>query len=128
MPDPSIRHARSAATQRDAVGLLALLLARHPDLPALHWSVTTPGRKLIGTSLSEDPSLQRAETRAWAQAIGIGLTEVQFGETTYLYGHAQMEGVRLFLHTMIIIPPDEESERLLARILGELCPARPGPR
>jgi hypothetical protein len=120
MHDPFVRHARSAATQRDAVGLLAMLLARHPHLPALHWSVTTtPGHKLIGTSLSEDPSLQRAETRAWARAVGIDLTEAQCCETTYLYGQAHLDGVRLFLHTMIIIPPDEDSERLLARILGE---------
>jgi hypothetical protein len=119
MPEPPIRHARTSATQRDAVDLLAMLLARHPHLPALHWSVTTPGRKLIGTSLSEAPSLQRAETRAWAQAVGIVLTETQSCETTYLYGQAHMGGVRLFLHTMIIIPPDEDSERLLARILGE---------
>jgi hypothetical protein len=119
MSDPSIRHARKSATQRDAVCLLAMLLARHPHLPALHWSVTTPGRKLIGTSLSEDPSLQRAETRAWAHAVGIDLTEAQSCETTYLYGQAQVDGVRLLLHTMIIIPPDEDSERLMAHILGE---------
>jgi hypothetical protein len=119
MPDPSIRHARTAAVQRDAAGLLVLLLGRHSRLPALHWSVTTQGSKLIGTSLSEDPSLQRAQTRAWAQAVGIDLTEVQFCETTYLYGQAHLDGVRLFLHTMIIVEPDEDSERLLARILGD---------
>ena len=119
MPDPSIRHVRRSATQRDAVRLLAKLLARHPHLPALHWSVTTPGHKLIGTSLSDDPSLQRAETRAWAHAVGIELTETQCCDATYLYGQAHVDGIRLFLHTMIIIPPDEDSERLLAGILGE---------
>ncbi|HEU5155737.1 MAG TPA: hypothetical protein VFU43_01990 [Streptosporangiaceae bacterium] len=119
MPDSSIPAARTSATQRDAVDVLATLLARHPHLPALHWSVTTRGRKLIGTGLSDDPSLQRAETRAWAQALGIALTEARSGEATYLYGQAMVDGVRLFLHTMIIVPPDEDSERLLARILGD---------
>ena len=119
MPEPSIPYARSAAAQRDAAVLLATLLARHPHLPALHWSVPTRGRKLIGTSLSDDPALQRAETRVWAQAVGVELKEAQSAETTYLCGQALMDGVRLFLHTMIIISPDEDSERLLARILGE---------
>jgi hypothetical protein len=119
MPDPSIPRVGTSAAQSDAAVLLATLLARHPRLPALHWSVTTRGRKLIGTSLSDDPSLQRAETRAWAQAVGVDLTETQCRETTYLFGQALMGGVRLFLHTMIIVPPDEDSERLMARILGD---------
>jgi hypothetical protein len=119
MPDASIPHAESSAAQSAAAVLLATLLARHPQLPALHWSVPTRGRKLIGTSLSDDPSLQRAETRAWARAVGVDLIEDQSCETTYLCGQALLGGVRLFLHTMIIIPPDEDSERLMARILGD---------
>lgn len=120
MPDPSsVPRVGTTAAQRGAATVLADLLARHPDLPALHWSVPTRGGKLIGTSLSEDPSLQRAETRAWAQAVGVGLAEAQACETTYLCGQALVDGVRLFLHTMIIIPHDEDSERLLARIFGE---------
>ncbi|HEX6471470.1 MAG TPA: hypothetical protein VF069_20380 [Streptosporangiaceae bacterium] len=119
MPDPSTPHAGSSATQTGAVTLLATLLVRHPHLPALHWSVTTRGRKLIGTSLNEDPSLQRAETRAWARAVGVPLTEAQSDDTTYLCGQAFLDGVRLYLHTMIIVRPDEESERILARILDE---------
>src|SRR4051794_24921952 len=103
MPDPPVPHAGTSAAQRAAVTVLARLLARHPDLPALHWSVTTRGGKLIGTSLSDEPSLQRAETRIWAQAIGVGLAEAQSCDTTYLCGQILMDGVRLFLHTMIII-------------------------
>jgi hypothetical protein len=99
--------------------LLATLLARHPDLPALHWSLTTPGNRLIGTSLSDEPSLQRAETRAWARAVGVEMSEDQSCDTTYLWGQRLMQGVRLILHTMIIVRPDEDSERILARILGD---------
>jgi hypothetical protein len=119
MSDPSIPHPGGSAVQMGAATLLATLLVRHPHLPALHWSVTTRGHKLIGTSLNEDPSLQRAETRAWAQAVGAPLTEVQSDDTTYMCGQVLIDGVRLFLHTMIIVRPDEESERILARILDE---------
>jgi hypothetical protein len=116
MPDSSRPQPKRAAAQTDAAALLATLLVRHPHLP---WSVTTPGRKLIGTSLSDDPSLQRAETRAWARAVGVTLTEARSCDTTYLCGQALLDGVRLFLHTMIIIGPDEGGERLLAGLLGE---------
>jgi hypothetical protein len=123
MSDRLSPYSGCSAAQADAVTLLAMLLARFPHLPALHWSVTTRGDRLIGTSLGDDPSLQRAETRAWAKAIGVSMTEDQTSDTTYLWGEAVLHGVRLILHTMIIIPPDEDSERLLARIFGDQWPS-----
>jgi hypothetical protein len=118
MPDIS-PYARTSASQTDAAALLARLLTRHSALPALHWSLTTTGDKLIGTSLSEEPSIQRAETRVWATATGVSLTEDQACDTTYLYGHIVLHGVRLVLHTMIIIRPDEDSSQMWAHITGE---------
>jgi hypothetical protein len=112
-------HDGRSAAQADAAMLLAMLLARHPGLPALHWTVTTKGDRLIGTSLGEDPSSQRAETSAWARAVGVDLAEERIGDdTTYLCGQTVVYGIRLILHTMIIIWPDAGSEQLLPRIFG----------
>jgi len=82
---------RSRWQQRAAVELAAILAA-HPDIPVLAWTVTASGGALSGQVLA--PSAARRELFAqWRQALGLDeATEIPSSGGTPVYLHAR--GVR----------------------------------
>jgi aryl-alcohol dehydrogenase-like predicted oxidoreductase len=82
---------RSRWQQRAAAELVAILAA-HPGIPVLAWTVTASGGALSGQVLS--PAGGRARLFAeWRQALGLGeVTKIPAAGGTPVYLHAR--GVR----------------------------------
>ena len=78
--------------QQRAAAELAAILAAHPDIPVLAWTVTASGGALSGQVLS--PARGRACLFAeWRQALGLDeVTEIPAAGGTPVYLHAR--GVR----------------------------------
>ncbi|MGH3226333.1 MAG: hypothetical protein ACRDPY_47940 [Streptosporangiaceae bacterium] len=78
--------------QQRAAAELAAILAAHPDIPVLAWTVTASGGALSGQVLS--PAGGRARLFAeWRQALGLDeVTEIPAAGGTPVYLHAR--GVR----------------------------------
>jgi hypothetical protein len=78
--------------QQLAAGELAAILAAHPDMPAIAWTVTASGGALAGQVLVPAASRRGLFTR-WRQALGLGeVTETPSATGMPVYLHAR--GVR----------------------------------
>jgi len=78
--------------QRLAAGELAAILAAHPDMPAIAWTVTASGGALSGQVLVPAASRRGLFTQ-WRRALGLGeVTETPSATGMPVYLHAR--GVR----------------------------------
>lgn len=87
-----ITQADRSRWQQRAATELAAILAAHPDIPVLAWTVTASGGALSGRVLA--PSAARRGLFAqWTQALGLDeATEIPSSSGTPVYLHAR--GVR----------------------------------
>lgn len=78
--------------QQRAAAELAAILAAHPDIPVLAWTVTASGGALSGQVLAPDPA-RRKLFGQWQRALGLDeATEIASAAGTPVYLHAR--GVR----------------------------------
>lgn len=78
--------------QQRAVGELAALLAAHPDMPVIAWTVTASGGALAGRVLAAATG-RRGLFAQWRLALGLDeVTEIPSAGGTPVYLHAR--GVR----------------------------------
>jgi hypothetical protein len=75
--------------QRQAVRELAAILAAHPDVPVIAWTVTASGGGLSGQVLVPAAG-RRGLFGEWRQALGLEeVTETPSGNGTAVYLHAR---------------------------------------
>jgi hypothetical protein len=75
--------------QRQAVRELAAILAAHPDVPVIAWTVTASGGSLSGQVLAPAAG-RRGLFQEWRQALGLEeVTETPSGNGTAVYLHAR---------------------------------------
>jgi len=87
-----ITQADRSRWQQRAAAELAAILAAHPDLPVLAWTVTASGGTLSGQVLAPAAS-RRGLFGQWQQALGLGeAAETSSATGTPVYLHAR--GVR----------------------------------
>ena len=87
-----ITRADRARWQQRAAAELAAILAGHPDMPVIAWTVTASGRALSGQVLAPAAG-RRGLFGEWQQALGLGdVTETPSGTGAAVYLHAR--GVR----------------------------------
>jgi len=87
-----ITQADRARWQRDAVRELAVILAGHPDLPVIAWTVTASGGALSGQVVAPVAG-RRGLFGEWRHALGLDeVTETPAANGTPVYLHAR--GVR----------------------------------
>jgi len=78
--------------QQQAAGELAVILAAHPDVPVIAWTVTASGGALSGQVLAP-AAVRRGLFAEWRLALGLGeVTETPSATGTAVYLHAR--GVR----------------------------------
>lgn len=65
-----ITQADRARWQQRAIAELAAILAAHPDIPVLAWTVTASGGALSGQVLAPGPG-RRGLFAQWRQALGL---------------------------------------------------------
>jgi hypothetical protein len=114
-----VSQAERAQWQQEASAELAAILAAHPDLPAISWTIT-PGGRITGQALVPgDPGSSRQLFTAWREALE--LEDVQ--ETTmsdgasYVRARGSSRTVRLRL-TAVVTSLD---------VTGNQRPRRPEP-
>ena len=87
-----ITQAGRARWQQRAAAELAAILAGHPDIPVIAWTVTASGGALSGQVLAPAAG-RRGLFAEWRQALGLGdVTETRSGTGAAVYLHAR--GVR----------------------------------
>ena len=87
-----ITQAGRARWQQQAAAELAAILAGHPDIPVIAWTVTASGGALSGQVLAPAAG-RRGLFGEWRQALGPGdATETPSGTGAAIYLHAR--GVR----------------------------------
>ena len=87
-----ITQAGRARWQQQAAAELAAILAGHPDLPVIAWTVTASGGALAGQVLAPAAG-RRGLFGEWRQALGLGdATQTPSGTGAAVYLHAR--GVR----------------------------------
>jgi hypothetical protein len=87
-----ITQADRARWQQRAAGELAAILAAHPDMPVVAWTVTAAGGALSGQVLVPAAG-RRGLFGQWRQVLGLSeLTETPAAAGTPVYLHAR--GVR----------------------------------
>ena len=87
-----ITQADRSRWQERAAAELAAILAAHPDLPVLAWTVTASGGALAGQVLAPAAG-RRGLFGQWQRALGLDdATEIPSGPGTPVYLHAR--GVR----------------------------------
>lgn len=87
-----IRQADRSRWQQQAAAELAAILAGHPDLPVIAWTVTASGGALSGQVLASAAG-RRGLFAEWRQALGLDeVTETPSASGTPVYLHAR--GVR----------------------------------
>lgn len=75
--------------QQRAAGELAAILAAHPDMPVIAWTVTAAGGALSGQVLAPAAS-RRSLFGQWRQALGLDeVTETPAWNGTPVYLHAR---------------------------------------
>jgi hypothetical protein len=78
--------------QQQAAGELAVILADHPDVPVIAWTVTASGGALSGQVLAP-AAVRRGLFAEWRLALGLDeVTETPSAGGTAVYLHAR--GVR----------------------------------
>jgi hypothetical protein len=101
-----ITDADRSGWQRRAAGELVRVLAAHPDLPAITWTVGPAGSVLVGQINGLAPAVQvAAHFQTWRRALGLHeLTtpDALSGEVGYLSASAVRNRVKVrLLATMI---------------------------
>jgi len=87
-----ITQAGRSRWQQRAAAELAAILAAHPDIPVIAWTVTAAGGALSGQVLASDED-RRGLFGQWRQALRLDeLTETPSANGTAIYLHAR--GVR----------------------------------
>jgi hypothetical protein len=87
-----ITQADRSRWQQRAAAELAAILAAHPDIPVLAWTVTASGGALSGRVLAPS-AVRRGLFTQWRQVLGLGeATEIPSSSGTPVYLHAR--GVR----------------------------------
>jgi hypothetical protein len=87
-----ITQADRSRWQQRAVAELAAILAAHPDIPVLAWTVTASGGALSGQVLASGED-RRGLFGQWQRALGLEeATEIPSAAGTAVYLHAR--GVR----------------------------------
>lgn len=75
--------------QQQAVGELAAILAAHPGIPVIAWTVTASGGALSGQVLAS-AAARRGLFGQWRQALGLDeVTEIPAAGGTAVYLHAR---------------------------------------
>lgn len=90
-----ITQADRARWQRRAASELAAILAGHPELPAIAWTVTASGGALSGQVLAPAAG-RRGLFAQWRQALGLGdaaETPSANGAAVYLHARGARGGV-----------------------------------
>lgn len=83
-----ITQADRARWQQQAAAELAAILAGHPDLPVIAWTVSASGGALSGRVLAPAAG-RRGLFGEWRQALGLDdVTETPSGNGTPVYLHA----------------------------------------
>jgi len=85
--------------QQRAAGELVAILAAHPDMPVIAWTVTASGGALSGQVLVPAAG-RRSLFRQWRQALGLGeVTETPsaIGVPVYLHARGVRGGVTVSL-------------------------------
>ena len=83
-----ITQADRSGWQQRAAAELAAILAAHPGIPVIAWTVTASGGALSGQVLA--PSVRRGLFGQWRQALGLDeLTETPAAGGTAVYLHAR---------------------------------------
>lgn len=84
-----IMQADRSRWQQRAAAELAAILAAHPGIPVLAWTVTASGGALSGQVLAPD-SIRRGLFRQWQRALGLDeVTETPCRAGTPVYLHAR---------------------------------------
>jgi aryl-alcohol dehydrogenase-like predicted oxidoreductase len=87
-----ITQADRSRWQQRAAAELAAILARHPGIPVIAWTVTASGGSLSGQVLAP-AAARRGLFGEWRQALGLDdATETPYANGTAVYLHAR--GVR----------------------------------
>lgn len=95
--------------QRQAAAELAAILAAHPDLPVLIWTVAASGAALSGRVVV--PARRRELFGQWQQALELGQvaeTRSAHGSAAWLHARGIRSGVAVSL-TATVFGSDEES-------------------
>ena len=106
-----ITQADRARWQQRAAGELAAILAWHPDMPVIAWTVTASGGALSGQVLAPAAG-RRGLFGEWRQALGLDdVTEIPSGTGAAVYLHAR--GVRggVAVSITATVFDDEEDRR-----------------
>lgn len=106
-----ITQADRARRQQRAVGELASILAAHPDMPVIAWTVTASGGALSGQVLAPAAG-RRCLFARWRLALGLSeVTETPSAGGTPVYLHAR--GVRggVAVSVAATVFDDEENGR-----------------
>ena len=75
--------------QQQAAGELAAILAAHPGIPVIAWTVTASGGALSGQVLAP-AAIRRGLFGQWQQALGLDtVTEIPAAGGTAVYLHAR---------------------------------------
>jgi hypothetical protein len=96
--------------QQRAAGELAAILAAHPDMPVIAWTVTAAGGTLSGQVLAPAAG-RRSLFGQWRQALGLDeVTETPsaIGMPVYLHAHGVCGGVTVSLAATVF---DDEDGR-----------------
>jgi hypothetical protein len=84
-----ITQADRSRWQQRAAAELAVILAAHPGIPVIAWTVTASGGALSGQVLAP-ASVRRGLFGRWRQALGLDeLTEIPAAGGTAVYLHAR---------------------------------------
>jgi hypothetical protein len=105
-----ITQADRARWQQRAAGELAAILAAHPDMPVISWTVTAAGGALSGQVLIPAAG-RRSLFGQWRQALGLGeVTEIPsaIGMPVYLHARGVRGGVTVSLAATVF---DDEDGR-----------------
>jgi hypothetical protein len=95
-----------ARWQQQAAAELAAILAAHPDLPAISWTIT-PGGGLTGQALAPgDPRGTRELFTTWRQALGLeDARETTTGNgASYARAHAMRGPIRITVTALCASP------------------------
>jgi hypothetical protein len=104
-----IIQADRARWQRDAVRELAVILAAHPDLPVIAWTVTASGGALSGQVLAPAEG-RRGLFAEWRPALGLdeaAETPSAGGAAVYLHARGVRGGVAVSV-TATVFDREEE--------------------
>ena len=106
-----ISQADRSRWQQRAVAELAVILAAHPDLPVLAWTLTSSGGALSGQVLAPAAG-RRGLFGQWQHALGLDeVTEIPSATGTPVYLHARGNRGGVTVSVAATVFDDEEDSR-----------------